>query len=108
MPFEIGNRFGMNNVGGARPGAGRKPDAVKRLATTALSDPEKAAVYLASIEELAGNAENEKVRLTALIYLVDRILGKTAPHARQPTPVEITINGSPIFGLGHFSKADRP
>lgn len=95
------NNHGRNQVprtpGGRRLGAGRKADKVKAIVAEAKAG--KAIDYLEQIEALAASSDSDKVKLAALIYLVDRELGKPKltvdNHVIIPQAVNIT---TPLTG----------
>src|SRR4051812_7820646 len=95
MLFEKGHKLAK---GGARPNSGRKPDMVKALAMAALVGDD-VGQYIESIKEIAGDPEaGHKIRLAALIYLTDRILGKpkqgvAVEDATTPTSIVMEVIG---------------
>jgi hypothetical protein len=91
MKFKKGNNLA---TGGARKGSGRKPSAVKAIAAIFSSDPEAALDDLTEIRRIAYDpATSEKVRVQALIYLVDRRLGKPKEPREHSGGITIQIEG---------------
>jgi hypothetical protein len=94
MPFQVGNKYGVHNRGGARPGAGRKPNAV-RAAARDFSSPEKVTEWLEAVEAIARNGDSDRVRLAAYQELLNRALGKP----RDPCDVTVTDDRSKYDGM---------
>jgi hypothetical protein len=96
MAFEKGHKLSR---GGKRKGAGRKSSKVKALvaqaqAQTEGADAEDATANLAEIKRLAYDpGTGEKVRIQALMYLVDRKLGKPKEPREHTGGITIRIAG---------------
>ncbi len=76
--FQKGNTFAK---GGARPGAGRKPNKLTNLKLEAKDNPDGAATLLHAIYNLGLNGSTEKIRLEASIYYIDRLRGRPTATA---------------------------
>lgn len=92
----------MAQVGGRRPGAGRKPGKVS-AAKRALAEmaKEHAESALQSLAEIAKSGESEAARVSAAVAILDRAFGKPpqAVHLENSdddaSPLSLTFNVQP-------------
>lgn len=77
--------------GGPRPGAGRKPEAWKKLANQAASQEIDAEALREIFRTMLSYAKAGQVRAAEFIF--DRTVGKV------PQPVDVTTGGQPMKAL---------
>lgn len=90
MPFEPGK---SGNPGGKSP----EREAFRRESANYLAT--RALVHIKAIEELAENAESEKVRATCHIWCAEQVVGKAVQALSGP-------DGGPVVAPFDFSKLD--
>jgi hypothetical protein len=84
MAFQKGNTAHENRK--TRSGGGRRPSPVKAERDALARDKANVPKYLKRISDIALNSSDSKLAIQALIYLIDRHLGK----AKQVQDVSIT------------------
>jgi hypothetical protein len=99
MAFEPGNKLAP---GGARPGAGRKPDDFKKLFDAAARKAVTPAKMTALVESTLEQALGGNVKAQALLY--DRLLGRVENQVRvsgdptAPLRVVVTFDDGALVG----------
>jgi hypothetical protein len=84
MPFQKGNTAHKNRK--VCSGGGRRPSPIKAERDALAKDKQNVPKYLKRISDIALNSSDKKLVLQALIYLIDRHLGK----AKQVQDVNVT------------------
>jgi hypothetical protein len=80
------------NIGGARPGAGRKPGKVSQ-AKRELAEMAKdhAADALATLAQIARSGESEQARVSAASHILDRAYGRPIQGVNVTGGMTVTI-----------------
>ena len=84
MPFQKGNTAHKNRK--VYSGGGRRPSPVRAERDALARDKQNVPKYLKVISDMALNSKDAKIAVQAVIYLLDRHLGK----AKQVQDVSIT------------------